>query len=125
MEYTGKLLLEGNGLKSWQIFSEQKGVTIKLRFGESQHGGTPGSEGTVKYAKKAPSQVRRDTKRAEDFRRVTRSKSMKDKPLDSTEIPRSNFDSSNNAADILDSPASVYMGSAIFDTPDPLCLCHP
>ena len=72
------LLRENGAPKSWQMFGEKVGVTVKLRFGPVQNGGHSPivASGTkVSYAKKSPCQQKRDDRKAAE-RRITRS-SMK------------------------------------------------
>ncbi len=67
------VLMKENGLHSMQIFIQKRGVSLRLKFGETQNGGqsiTCGNNKTA-YSKKSPSQIRRDEKRSQE-RRVTR-----------------------------------------------------
>ncbi len=122
------VLFEQNGLRSWQIYSEPKGLTVKLRFAECQDGGQTVTDSKVSYVRKAPAQVRRDTKRAEEYQRQTRS--MSKHAVEQVELPRRDSISddiimSSQVADT--SPASVHMDSqsAMSGTPDPmLSLSH-
>ncbi len=119
------VLFEHNDLRSWQIYSEQKGLTVKLRFDDAQNGGQTMYEDKVSFVRKPPAQVRRDMKRSDEYKRQTRSQTKKGTThQESPEIPRS----SNIDVDILsqvagDSPASVHIdhvGLAMSRTPDPL-----
>ena len=71
------VLQRENGLQSWQVFSEKFGVSVKLRFGQAQHGGqTSRTEvSKVAYSKKSPCQLRRDDRKATE-RRITRSRTQ-------------------------------------------------
>ncbi len=104
------VLLKENGLKSWQIYSEKYGLSVKLRFGQPQNGGQAtgvDSNNKVSYAKKSPSQVRRDNKKATE-RRKTRS-AAKQMAENDIEVPR------YEATEAMMSPS--YMHSY---TPEPV-----
>ena len=86
-------LLDNNGIRSWQIYSEKVGVTLKIRFNECNSTGgqkptTDLFEGQpkVNYTKKTPSRQRRDSKRATSGRIL---RSMKqDNNISDIEKPR-------------------------------------
>lgn len=68
------MLVVNNDLRSWQVYSEPTGVTLKIRFDEAKNGGQATQSTKVSYIKKPPAQVRRDIKRNNNFeRRQTRS----------------------------------------------------
>ncbi len=56
-----------------QIFSQKRGVSLRLKFGETQNGGQSITGGNSKaaYSKKSPSQIKMDEKRSQE-RKVTR-----------------------------------------------------
>ena len=61
-------VLMSNGLRSWQIYSEASGVTVKIRFWkDKQNGGQSNERSQMSYVRKPPAQLRRDTRKAEEF----------------------------------------------------------
>ena len=94
-------LLETNQLRSWQIYSEKHGITLKIRLSECSNG-EPTNVKSVSYTKKSPSRMKRDNTRISE-RRVTMSQ-MKDNEV---ELPRGNNAFNSDGHDILtgmDSP---------------------
>ena len=94
------VLMKENGLRSWQVYSEKVGVSIRIRFGQPENGGqAPMSEGSkICFNRKSPSQIKRDERKATE-RRMTRSRAnMKgDVAAENCEMPRSNdYDSRNS-----------------------------
>ncbi len=114
------VLMKENGLQSWQIFSQKRGVSLILKFGETQNGGQSIKCGNNKtaYSKKSPSQTRSDEKRSQE-RRITRQQARIANKKDVSEIevenPRGEF------KDIINSPSHNYAWSPIpvdiHDTP--------
>ena len=101
------VLLDENGLRSWQIYSDNQGVSVRMRFNTGENGGQNGqvtSGQKVTFSKKSPSQNRRDEKRVQE-RRITRQMARND---DEVEKPRTcdtgYIDTGSHA---LFSPASV------------------
>ena len=83
------VLLCENGVVSWQIYSQTKGVSLRIKFGEAKHGGqtiTTGNSRTC-YSKKSPSQMRRDARKSEE-RRVTRQQTRRKKDQDVPEVEK-------------------------------------
>ena len=82
-------IVDNNMLRSWQVYSEKDGLTVKLRFnsmGEAPQG--ENENGTnIAYVKKSPSQQRRDTNRAQNKRTMI-TRSQKSQVNTSVERPR-------------------------------------
>ena len=95
-------ILEHRSLKSWQIYEERGGMTVKIRFSPSargQDGSVPEQGMKCAYTKKSPSHMRRDKNRISAFnehRRVTRSMDKNDDS--SVEKPRN--DDSDKSIDM-------------------------
>ncbi len=108
------VLMDQNGLKSWQIYSEKFGVTVKLRFGQPENGGqvheseTNSSVKKVSYTKKSPSQLKRDQQKACE-RRITRSKGKDKSKIEENdcELPR------NDNSESITSPITSHAFSPI------------
>ncbi len=81
-------LMENNTLRSWQIYGEKVGVTLKIRFGGHNNGSQdePGNGTKVCFTKKSPARMKRDNQRIQE-KRVTRSKS-KELAAENVELPR-------------------------------------
>ena len=100
-------LIDGNGLRSWQIYTDNFGISARLRFG---HGGSsefvyaenainPLNQKTTtytKYSKKTPAQIRRDTTRktlrAKRQRIETYSDIENERSLEHVEVSADKFD---------------------------------
>lgn len=78
-----------NGLQSWQMYSQKRGVTLRLKFNEAQNGGhslrTDSDTNRIAFCKKSPSQIKRDNKKATE-RRQTRQQSRALQKKDESEI---------------------------------------
>ena len=109
------VLLGQNGLKSWQIYGEKVGVTVKLRFGEVQNGGQTvvGKEDKICYSKKTPSQKRRDDKKA-DERQFTKSQTRMNDSVE--EARQDNYNEEN--MDLFGSALSPCV--PVIDSPTPV-----
>ena len=90
-------IADNNMLRSWQIYNEKDGVTVKLRFnngtgakeGEAQQGNATG--GQLSYVRKSPSQQRRDSNRYQQRQTMT-TRSQKARTTDtSVEMPRGRY----------------------------------
>ena len=109
-------LVRENGLTSWQIFGQNKGVMVKIRFGECQNGGQVAMDsGTnmVQYSKRSPSQMRRNARKAEE-RRITRQQAkemVKDKS--EIEMPRDDMSEPMIAPSDIISPIKVDPDSSV------------
>ncbi len=114
-------IVDNNKLRSWQVYSEKDGMTVKLRFNsttEVQQGEAQmGTVDHISYVKKSPSQQRRDNSRAQQHGTMTTrsQKARNDAGSSSIERPRAMKDISVSADPPIQSPMSV---ASDFD-PDP------
>ncbi len=104
-------IVDNNMLRSWQVYSEKDGLTVKLRFNsvtEAQQGESDKeSVAQVSYVKKSPCQQRRDTNRAQQRRTVT-TRSQKLQTVDTPiERPRNMYVNSASQGSPIESPISV------------------
>lgn len=92
------VLIRDNGLVSWQIYSQKNGVSVRIKFGQTQDGGQCITSGNNRacYSKKSPSQMRRDDKKAQE-RRITRQQTRNFKESDHSNIEQPRCDSKNIA----------------------------
>ena len=99
------ILLEENGLRSWQVYSDNQGVSVRMRFYNGENGQVTSGQ-KVSFSKKTPSQSRRDTKRSQE-KRITRQMARNGNG-DEVEKPRAdNTGDNESGGHALFSPASV------------------
>ncbi len=122
-------LIENNNLRSWQIYGEKYGVTLKIRFGVPENGHQTNDNNVLErqsFSKKAPSRMKRDADRMQ-IKKVTPSESSSNDKNDEIEIPRgeeggvqnSHFDTGEGQTGIPTSPVvpDQDLNSSLCNTP--------
>ena len=106
------ILLVENGLRSWSIYDDKFGVSVRLRFDSGMHtdgAGIVDMQGTQantqanihSYSRKTPSQIRRDTQR-----RTLRAKRQRTHSDNEIENERTN-DVEENVSELFNTPIDV------------------
>ncbi len=84
-------MMEHRSIKSWQIYDERGGMTVKIRFApsESEHDNNDCVNGySCAYTKKSVSKMKRDKTRMDNFTSPRTTRSMTKRNETSVEKPR-------------------------------------
>jgi hypothetical protein len=117
------LLLEENGLRSWQVYSDKQGVSVRLRFQNTSNGGQEPPVNNQSFSRKSPSRILRDGRKTEE-RRITRQMAKKEKDSE-IEEPRGEIGIGISGHSALFSPASVDVSTAEVDPDSIKCESSP
>ena len=111
LEVTMDSLLSNLELKSWQIFSENEGAVLKIRFKPASHIGdtcsTVKPHISSKFKKISPSQLKRDKERSTRHSMMTRSKDSKEQARGEQELDNLALDISAMSVESVNNSGST------------------